>query len=143
MGLFENVLNLALFENLDNKGYYMLFLSSPETAQRRYEQYTRTGRYDETGMKDPYGYIELNISAPALYKLEAESESKCEQFLRFIKDNKVVQHIEIRLASSWGWYKFSEEIGIKKWFAEFNDQENKRLQELAKASNIGRQTALF
>jgi len=125
MSLFNNITNLTIFENLDNKGYYMMFICSRETAQKRYEQYTRTGRYDETGMAIPYGYLELNIGSP-LFVLAIENERDGELFLNYIKDKKVSQHVEIGKAASWGWFKFSEHIDIEKWLKEFNAFEAKR-----------------
>ncbi len=143
MGLFNTIPNLTFFENLDNKGYYMMFLCSPETARKRYEQYTRTGRYDETGMADPYGYLELNISSPMLHTLAVENEIQGELFLTYIKQEKVVEHTEIRLAPSWGWFKFSEEIQIEKWLGEYNSYQTQKQEELLKTQSQGLQIALF
>lgn len=142
MGLFNSIANLTFFENLDNKGYYMMFLCSPETAQKRYEQFTRTGRYDETGMAMPYGYIELNISGP-IFAFEFENEREGELFLTYIKDKKVSDHIEIERATSWGWFKFSEAINIEKWLKEYREYEAKRQQDYLKTNSSGLQTALF
>jgi hypothetical protein len=143
MSFFNKIPALVLFENLDKKGYYMLFLCSPETAKNRYEQYTRTGRYDETGMKEPYGYPELNISKPVTTQLPVDSERQAELFLSFIKANKVSDHVEIKQASSWGWFNFSEGVCIEKWLEEFKVSEEKKQQEYIKANNKGVQTALF
>ncbi len=143
MGLFNNITNLTFFENLDNKGHYMMFLCSPATAQKRHEQYTRTGKYDETGMVDPYGYPEFNISAPINISLPPENELNGEHFLTYIKNTKVIEHIEIRVAPLWGWFKFSEAIQIGKWLDEYNLHEAKKQQEHLKTQNQGLQTALF
>ena len=143
MGLFNGITNLTFFENLDDKGYYMVFLCSPETATKRYEQYTRTGRYNETGMAEPYGYLELNISPPIFNQLPVENERQAELFLIYIKENKVSGHIEIERANSWGWFKFSEVIDIEKWLIEYHAIEAKRQQEYVKTNHTGLQTALF
>lgn len=143
MSFFNKIPDIVFFENLDNKGYYMLFLCSPETAKNRYEQYTRTGRYDETGMKEPFGYPELNISKPIAAKLTVDSERQAEFFLSFIKENKVSHHIEIERAQSWGWFKFKEDIDIKKWCSEYEACEVRKQQESIKTNNPGLQTALF
>ncbi len=143
MSILNSTTNIALFENLDNPGHYMMFLCSPETAQKRYEQYTRTGRYDETGKAEPYGYIELNISKPVLKKLPVESEQEGDQFLTYLKDTKVAGYIEIRQAAAWGWFKFSEDVDIDRWFGEYKSYYDKKQQESAKINNSGLQTALF
>lgn len=142
MGLFNNMTKLTFFENLDNKGYYMMFLCSLETAQKRYEQYTRTGRYDETGMATPYGYLELNITPPMVV-LELENERDGDLFLIYIKDHKVADHVEIARASSWGWFKFSEDINAEKWFSEYQLYETEKQKQYLKTNNSGLQTALF
>jgi len=143
MGLFDTTANLTFFENLDDKGYYMMFLCSPATAQKRHEQYTRTGRYDETGKPEPYGYPEFNISPPVNISLPPENELNGEHFLTYIKSKKVIEHAEIKLAPLWGWFKFSEEIQIEKWLNEYNLYEAQKRQEHLKTQKQGLQTALF
>lgn len=142
MNLFGTT-GIALLENLDKKGYYMMFASSHELANKRYEQYTRTGRYDETGMKEPYGYPEFNIGMPLFNKLQGRDERYAEYFLSFIKDNKVSDHTEIDRAAEWGWFKFSEAVNIEKWQQEYDAYDAKKQQEYLRINNTGLQTALF
>lgn len=141
----ENRFYLSFLENIDKPGYYLMKDYDVRHAEDIYLMFTRTGKYDETGLEVCYGYPYANVKPPICYRLDKERYGISAKLKEFIQKNKVADHIPFtRVDGDWGWFKFTEEINIDKWLNEMDERDRKYYEErIKKGLGEVRQTSLF
>ena len=118
------------FESIDMPGYYLMMECNHFIANIKYQIFTRTGWCDETGKAEGYGYIRANVNKPFCHNISIGYYQHNYSIISYIKENKVAHLIPLNeLDYDWGWFKFKEEINVKKWIDEWVEIVNKQIEE--------------
>jgi len=136
LGFRDGYLNF--FEWLDKPGYYLVAEDDEKGGMQMYHILNRTGEYD---LGD--GCPVANVAKPVSIGIFEDNFRW--RFLDYILEKYVTDHIPKYnggIASEQGWYKI-EKLKPEKWLNEFIALENKKREEILKASNEVEQLSLF